>query len=124
MVWRAATARDATPSPHGLSRGTNILSRSRTSLPASAAAVAAAQPAGPAPTTTTSTLQDLIFPTRGGAYPAADGPAVVLSCSRVTFLLQSCLLYTSDAADDLTRVDLGGRRIIKKKKNKLLHKAY
>src|SRR5665811_1702437 len=25
-----------------------------------------------------------------------------------------CLLYTSDAADDLTRVDLGGRRIIKK----------
>src|SRR5665811_585467 len=26
----------------------------------------------------------------------------------------SCLLYTSDAADDLTRVDLGGRRIIKK----------
>src|SRR5665811_2516352 len=31
---------------------------------------------------------------------------------------KSCLLYTSDAADDLTRVDLGGRRIIKKKKKK------
>src|SRR5665811_2618786 len=30
----------------------------------------------------------------------------------------TCLLYTSDAADDLTRVDLGGRRIIKKKKQK------
>src|SRR5665811_2586920 len=29
---------------------------------------------------------------------------------------KDCLLYTSDAADDLTRVDLGGRRIIKKKK--------
>ena len=28
----------------------------------------------------------------------------------------SCLLYTSDAADDSLRVDLGGRRIIKKKK--------
>ena len=28
---------------------------------------------------------------------------------------RGCLLYTSDAADDLTRVDLGGRRIIKKK---------
>ena len=28
----------------------------------------------------------------------------------------SCLLYTSDAADDLPCVDLGGRRIIKKKK--------
>src|SRR5665811_2566771 len=27
---------------------------------------------------------------------------------------EACLLYTSDAADDLTRVDLGGRRIIKK----------
>ncbi|GAB5780521.1 hypothetical protein JMUB7523_26500 [Staphylococcus aureus] len=30
------------------------------------------------------------------------------------YLLSICLLYTSDAADDLTRVDLGGRRIIKK----------
>ena len=30
----------------------------------------------------------------------------------------NCLLYTSDAADDLLCVDLGGRRIIKKK-NKL-----
>ena len=29
-----------------------------------------------------------------------------------------CLLYTSDAADDLLCVDLGGRRIIKKKKQK------
>ena len=30
---------------------------------------------------------------------------------------RGCLLYTSDAADDLLCVDLGGRRIIKKKKN-------
>ena len=29
-----------------------------------------------------------------------------------------CLLYSSDAADDLLCVDLGGRRIIKKKKHK------
>ena len=29
-----------------------------------------------------------------------------------------CLLYTSDAADDLLCVDLGGRRIIKKKNNR------
>ena len=29
---------------------------------------------------------------------------------------RACLLYTSDAADDLLCVDLGGRRIIKKKK--------
>ena len=33
-----------------------------------------------------------------------------------TWLGHSCLLYTSDAADDLLCVDLGGRRIIKKKK--------
>ena len=29
----------------------------------------------------------------------------------------TCLLYTSDAADERSSVDLGGRRIIKKKKN-------
>ena len=28
---------------------------------------------------------------------------------------QNCLLYTSDAADERSSVDLGGRRIIKKK---------
>ena len=33
----------------------------------------------------------------------------------------TCLLYTSDAADDLLRVDLGGSRIIKKKKTTLPH---
>eukprot|EP00825_Cyclidium_porcatum_P004408 TRINITY_DN1206_c0_g1_i7.p1 TRINITY_DN1206_c0_g1~~TRINITY_DN1206_c0_g1_i7.p1 ORF type:complete len:744 (+),score=124.66 TRINITY_DN1206_c0_g1_i7:165-2396(+) len=32
--------------------------------------------------------------------------------------LYTCLLYTSDAADDMQCVDLGGRRIIKKKKKK------
>eukprot|EP00657_Telonema_sp_P-1_P005023 TRINITY_DN22123_c0_g1_i1.p1 TRINITY_DN22123_c0_g1~~TRINITY_DN22123_c0_g1_i1.p1 ORF type:complete len:106 (+),score=34.58 TRINITY_DN22123_c0_g1_i1:49-366(+) len=32
--------------------------------------------------------------------------------------MECCLLYTSDAADDLLCVDLGGRRIIKKKKNR------
>ena len=37
----------------------------------------------------------------------------VSHASRSTY---SCLLYTSDAADDLLCVDLGGRRIIKKKK--------
>src|SRR5659263_269911 len=30
-----------------------------------------------------------------------------------------CLLYTSDAADDLLCVDLGGRRIIKKKNKRI-----
>ena len=32
--------------------------------------------------------------------------------------VEGCLLYTSDAADERSSVDLGGRRIIKKKKNK------
>ena len=32
--------------------------------------------------------------------------------------LGTCLLYTSDAADEEDSVDLGGRRIIKKKKTK------
>ena len=31
-------------------------------------------------------------------------------------ILEGCLLYTSDAADERSSVDLGGRRIIKKKK--------
>ena len=33
-------------------------------------------------------------------------------------LSYGCLLYTSDAADERSSVDLGGRRIIKKKKQK------
>ena len=39
----------------------------------------------------------------------------------VVYHRQSCLLYTSDAADDLLCVDLGGRRIIKKKKKTQKH---
>ena len=34
---------------------------------------------------------------------------------------RSCLLYTSDAADDLLCVDLGGRRIIKKKTTEMIY---
>mgnify|MGYP003381663582 CR=1 FL=1 len=34
-----------------------------------------------------------------------------------TVYSKSCLLYTSDAADERSSVDLGGRRIIKKKNN-------
>ena len=45
------------------------------------------------------------------------GLAVVALSIVVGVLLGLCLLYTSDAADDLLCVDLGGRRIIKKKKN-------
>ena len=43
--------------------------------------------------------------------------AIVLASALTERALPSlCLLYTSDAADDTPCVDLGGRRIIKKKK--------
>ena len=35
-------------------------------------------------------------------------------------LIYFCLLYTSDAADERSSVDLGGRRIIKKKNNQMI----
>ena len=35
----------------------------------------------------------------------------------------ACLLYTSDAADERSSVDLGGRRTIKKKKNREISKT-
>eukprot|EP00825_Cyclidium_porcatum_P007839 TRINITY_DN13934_c0_g1_i1.p1 TRINITY_DN13934_c0_g1~~TRINITY_DN13934_c0_g1_i1.p1 ORF type:complete len:198 (-),score=30.69 TRINITY_DN13934_c0_g1_i1:3-596(-) len=41
---------------------------------------------------------------------------VVLSLKKMVKTIDTCLLYTSDAADDMQCVDLGGRRIIKKKK--------
>ena len=43
------------------------------------------------------------------------GKLYVFGCS-FSALHNICLLYTSDAADEEDSVDLGGRRIIKKKK--------
>ena len=47
------------------------------------------------------------------------GEQAAAFCNHVAFLqpvaCTACLLYTSDAADDLLCVDLGGRSIIKKK---------
>ena len=67
----------------------------------------------------------------GDVYKRQDIPVVISSVRHFTFttisrlvdtitflsntICSSCLLYTSDAADDLLCVDLGGRRIIKKK---------
>ena len=42
-------------------------------------------------------------------------PKLPAAISRVAGVV-TCLLYTSDAADERSSVDLGGRRIIKKKK--------
>ena len=40
------------------------------------------------------------------------------TCAWTVGRIRRCLLYTSDAADEEDSVDLGGRRIIKKKNNK------
>ena len=41
---------------------------------------------------------------------------IVLAQLQMGININACLLYTSDAADERSSVDLGGRRIIKKKK--------
>ena len=47
-----------------------------------------------------------------------DGRSLEFSFSglKTAVLYELCLLYTSDAADERSSVDLGGRRILKKKK--------
>eukprot|EP00831_Metopus_contortus_P004567 TRINITY_DN11698_c0_g1_i2.p1 TRINITY_DN11698_c0_g1~~TRINITY_DN11698_c0_g1_i2.p1 ORF type:complete len:160 (+),score=37.99 TRINITY_DN11698_c0_g1_i2:52-531(+) len=55
-------------------------------------------------------LVDVAIVFRGGLHKI-NAPSHVLC-------VDTCLLYTSDAADDTPCVDLGGRRIIKKKKQK------
>ena len=48
-----------------------------------------------------------------GLFFRAERPEFTSSLKR------TCLLYTSDAADERSSVDLGGRRIIKKQKREL-----
>ena len=53
----------------------------------------------------------------GGFTAPPDSLMMQLDCALwVPDSLNTCLLYTSDAADERSSVDLGGRRIIKKKK--------
>ena len=49
---------------------------------------------------------------------AVSKALIAISCQllRHSYIIYACLLYTSDAADERSSVDLGGRRIIKKKK--------
>src|SRR5665811_587453 len=51
-------------------------------------------------------------PIRSKTFPL---PVILNAVSLYNRGYSVCLLYTSDAADDLTRVDLGGRRCIKQK---------
>ena len=51
----------------------------------------------------------------GGGTGTGGAPIIAKICKDLG-ILTVCLLYTSDAADDLLCVHLGGRRIIKKKK--------
>mgnify|MGYP003378374756 CR=1 FL=1 len=44
-----------------------------------------------------------------------EAKAVPASPGATEYIYHTCLLYTSDAADERSSVDLGGRRIIKKK---------
>ena len=57
---------------------------------------------------------------------ARDDPADPLFAAHAPpiGLLLTCLLYTSDAADERSSVHLGGRRIIKKKKKKRIEKKH
>eukprot|EP00658_Telonema_sp_P-2_P016728 TRINITY_DN16484_c0_g1_i2.p2 TRINITY_DN16484_c0_g1~~TRINITY_DN16484_c0_g1_i2.p2 ORF type:complete len:142 (-),score=18.09 TRINITY_DN16484_c0_g1_i2:101-526(-) len=62
--------------------------------------------------------------TNPDGIPEAIDPTALIVAATVTvgcsagpvLCVDTCLLYTSDAADEEDSVDLGGRRIIKKKK--------
>ena len=56
-----------------------------------------------------------------GAYICGEETALLESLEGKRGNPRICLLYTSDAADERSSVDLGGRRIIKKKKKSTVH---
>ena len=53
--------------------------------------------------------------TAARVLPPEPAPAAAPHRCRIAGRCWACLLYTSDAADERSSVDLGGRRIIKKK---------
>ena len=52
-----------------------------------------------------------------------SGVVATLGADDDVTALEGCLLYTSDAADERSSVDLGGRRIIKKKNKQETERA-
>ena len=71
----------------------------------------------PVPSAVTSTEPVQAAPSDGSASSEGANRAVVrIPANHLMATLPGpCLLYTSDAADERSSVDLGGRRIIKKK---------
>ena len=57
----------------------------------------------------------LCSPVPGMVMGSVMLPLIVVVLSMIMVHAKLCLLYTSDAADERSSVDLGGRRIIKKK---------
>src|SRR5450756_2338954 len=103
---RAAVPRDASARRSSLRSASLTVSSPSISQPDGVPA--------PRPGPHRSSFADQSVASRAGALRRKE---VLTLLSEVSALTQSCLLYTSDAADDLLCVDLGGRRIIKKKKN-------
>ncbi len=68
---------------------------------------------------TLATLIGFVWPGEGERRPTADGRPPAEDGRQTTD--NGCLLYTSDAADERSSVDLGGRRILKKKKPHTTH---
>ena len=60
-------------------------------------------------------LQDLGTHAESGEQAAGVADLLLCRLALEGEQLPTCLLYTSDAADERSSVDLGGRRIIKKK---------
>ena len=58
-------------------------------------------------------VADLITLKTDEGYLSFKQPYAGMFFIRYRPVIDSCLLYTSDAADDMQCVDLGGRRIIK-----------
>ena len=63
--------------------------------------------------------RDMTLPADAELVTASAAAVIKAAMNRAiaNILHRTCLLYTSDAADERSSVDLGGRRIIKKKNN-------
>ena len=61
---------------------------------------------------------DGLVPLCGSLISVPSGIPIIAHLEDYLAMCIACLLYTSDAADERSSVDLGGRRIIKKKTTK------